>query len=76
MGMLLSSAGSLIMLVGSIMFLVAAFGESLMWGIGSLCLPPVGLVFIVLHWDKAKKAFLVQLLGAVLATVGKLLTGP
>ena len=63
--MLLVIAG-LILFAGWLWFLVVAFQESKLWGIGVL-LPltsgVVSLVFLVLHWAEAKRPFFVQLAG-------------
>jgi hypothetical protein len=66
----LMGLGGLVVLVGAIMMLVAAFKESLMWGLGCLILPFVSLVFLVMHWQVAKKPFLIQLAGLAVMAVG------
>lgn len=52
-----------IMLVGGIMILIAAFRESVLWGLGCLFIPIVGLIFVLAHWREAKAGFLIQLFG-------------
>jgi len=52
------------------MMLIAAFRESVLWGLACLFLPIVSLFFLIVHWSEAKRAFVVQLLG-----VGFLLAG-
>jgi hypothetical protein len=39
-----------VVLVGTIMFLIAAFKESPVWGIACLICGPAALLFIVLHF--------------------------
>jgi hypothetical protein len=56
--------GGLVVLVGSIWFLVTAFRQSLPWGLGGLLYGPVQLVFLILYWRVAARPFLLQLLGA------------
>lgn len=55
--------GILIFVIGGILFLIEAFKESIFWGIACLLITPVVLVFTVMHWDVAKKPFLIQLAG-------------
>lgn len=62
--------GLLTVVVGSIMMLVAAFRESVWWGLGCLLLSPVGLVFLILHWAEAKRGFLVHLAGLAILIGG------
>lgn len=66
LGMLLVVVGGLIAFAGGIWFLVVAFQESVLWGLGCFFFSfPVSLIFLIMHWDKAMKPFLVQLAGAV-----------
>ncbi len=74
-GMILMAVGGIVMLVGSIWFLVVAFQESLLWGLGSILVPFVSLIFLIMHWDKAGKPFLIQLAGVVPMIVGSFLMG-
>ncbi|MFT6986803.1 MAG: hypothetical protein ACJAT7_002647 [Psychromonas sp.] len=55
--------GVLILVIGGILFLIAAFKESIIWGIACLLITPVVLAFTVMHWDVAKKPFFIQLAG-------------
>lgn len=55
--------GLLIYLVGCVMLLVAAFSVGVVWGLLCLFLPPAQLLFIVMHWNKAWDALLMQLFG-------------
>ena len=59
----------LVFLVGAIMVLWAAFKTSILWGIGSFLLAPVYLIFVIMHWQKAKKGFLINL-GATIGIFG------
>lgn len=60
----------LIILVGGILFLIESFKESIIWGLACLFISPVALAFTVLHWDVAKKPFLMQLIGLGLLLMG------
>lgn len=62
--------GVLMMIVGGIWLLVVQFQTSIGWGIGSLVLPVVGLVFVFMHWEVSKKPFLWQVAGIVLMMIG------
>lgn len=55
---------------GAIWFLVESFRESVLWGLGCFFFSPVSLVFLILHWDVAKKPFGLQLLGIALCVGG------
>jgi hypothetical protein len=61
--------GGILSIVGGIWLLVVAFKESVWWGLGSFFIPFVGLVFAIMHWQVAKKPFLISLAGAVLLVV-------
>lgn len=61
--------GMIISLVGGIWLLVVAFKQSIWWGLGSLLIGPVALVFTIMHWQVAKKPFLISLGGTVLLIV-------
>ncbi|HKB07920.1 MAG TPA: hypothetical protein VKF61_06570 [Candidatus Polarisedimenticolia bacterium] len=69
-------AGGILLLIGSIMFIVNAFKVSVGWGLGVLFLAPVGLVFLVKNWQESKKSFLLSLVGTALIVVGALLGQP
>ena len=51
--------------IGSILFLVEAFREHILWGLGCLLLPIVALVFLCLHWKVAKRPFVIKVVGFV-----------
>ena len=62
--------GIVLVVIGGIGTLIAAFKTSILWGIGCLLLAPVSLIFLILHWDVAKNPFFLQLVGLALAFVG------
>ena len=62
-GTILLALGGITCLVGGIWFLVVAFQESVLWGLGCLLVPFVAIIFLIMHSDKALKPFLVQLVG-------------
>ena len=59
----LALVGVMIIVFGRIGFLIAAFRESILWGLGCILLSPVSLVFLFLHWPEAKNPFFLQLVG-------------
>ena len=65
--------GGLIALVAGIWLLVVAFKTSVWWGLGSLLIGPVALVFVIMHWQVAKKPFLIQLVGVAICAIGILM---
>ncbi|MEK7859106.1 MAG: hypothetical protein AAB320_08195 [Elusimicrobiota bacterium] len=69
----LLALGGLVLFVGGVMFLIAAFKEDALWGIGVLLIGPLELVFLILHWDKACSGFFVQLAGIGVMLFGFLL---
>lgn len=66
----LAYLGILVALIGGIWLLVVTFKESIWWGLGSLFLPIVGLVFVIMHWQISKKPFLIYLGGIILCVIG------
>lgn len=74
-GLVLLGLGWLVALVGGIMLLIVAFRESVLWGIGCLIIPFVALIFVIMHWSAAKKAFFIQLAGLALIFIGVVLGG-
>ena len=64
--MAVSVLGFLLIVLGGIGTLIAAFRTSVWWGLGCLLIAPVSLLFLIVHWNVAKNPFLVQLAGGVL----------
>ena len=60
-GYFFAGIGFLGMFIGGIWLLLTAFQESVLWGLGCILVPLVSLFFLVNHWDKAGKPFLLQL---------------
>lgn len=74
-GLALVVVGAIVAVVGSIWFLVVACSESILWGLGCFFVPFVSLIFLVMHWNKAAKPFLLNLGGIVLIVLGSILGG-
>lgn len=66
---ILSYIGILIVVIGAIGFLIAAFRESILWGLGCLLVSPVSIAFLFIHWNEAKIPFFLQLVGVALIYV-------
>jgi len=61
-GTILIVIGLIIAVVYGIILLIKAFQTHILWGLGSLFVPFVSLVFVIMHWDVAKKPFLMGLI--------------
>lgn len=55
-----------ITIIGGIGILIAAFKQSMWWGLGCFFFTPLTLVFVVRHWPEAKNPFLLQLAGVAI----------
>lgn len=65
--------GFIIAVVFGIQLLILAFKTSILWGLGSIFIPFVSLVFVIMHWQQAKTPFLRMLLCIPFYIVGGLL---
>ncbi len=65
---LLALAGLGLILIGFVFFLIAAFRESVLWGLAVLIFPVTQIFFLIVHWERAKHPFFIMLygIGAVL----------
>ena len=70
LGMILMVVGYIFALVCGIWLLVVTFQTSIGWGIGSLLVPFVSLIFVITHWDVAKKPFLYNLCAIPVILIG------
>jgi FtsH-binding integral membrane protein len=73
-GALIILAGIIIAAFGGLMFLVAAFRESIWWGLACLFLPFVSFFFLIVHWSKARRPFFLQLFGLGVIIVGAIIS--
>lgn len=69
MDALLIIGGLLLMLAGLVWLVMRAFATSLLWGWGSL-IPPITLIYIVRHWQRARSAVTLIGLGVIPLVVG------
>ena len=70
LGVMAVWGGILLMLVGSVFFIIAAFRESILWGLAVMFLPIVPLIFLIVHWHRAKGPFFIQLYGIAAVLIG------
>jgi hypothetical protein len=68
-----SLLGFIISLVGNIWFLLYAFKESVLWGLGCLLIPFVGVVFLAQHFEETWRPFVVGMIGGAMVMAGTLL---
>jgi hypothetical protein len=61
LAMTLVALGVLFVVVGNLWLLVVTFKVSVLWGLGSLFLPLVSLVFVIKHWSVARKPIAVAI---------------
>ena len=73
LGMVVCLVGGIAGLVGGIMILIKAFQKSILWGLGSLIVPFVILVFAVMNMEDCKKGLLIMLAGIVVQVLGMIL---
>lgn len=57
--------GFLVNLAGGLLFLVAAFRESVWWGLACFFIPFASLIFLIKYWESAKTGFATTVVGAV-----------
>lgn len=70
LAMIVLVAGGLVYFIGWCLFEYAAFTTGFWWGVGTMLMTPVQWVFLAKFWDKAKKGFITQMVGATVAGAG------
>ena len=69
-GGILLFIGVVIALIFGIQLLILAFKESVLWGLGYIFVPFVGLIFVIMFWDKTKGPFLKLLIAIPFYIIG------
>jgi glutaredoxin len=69
----LLALGALLALVGFILLLVAAFRESVLWGLIVIFAPLGSFIYTCVHWSQAKAGFLASLVGTFMC-IGAVIT--
>ncbi len=59
--------GELCAFVGGVHLIIAAFTESVVWGLLYLFVPFANLVYIIMHWNEARRGFMICLVGGFIA---------
>lgn len=75
LGIIFIVIGVIIGLFFGIQILILAFKESPIWGLGSIFLPVVSLIFVIMHRDKTKSPFLRGLIAIPFYLIGDVLAG-
>ena len=73
-GLCLIGLGLLVLVIGTMWFVFAAFMENVLWGLGILFIPPLWLLFLALHTDKAIKPFLTVIFAFALLLIGDVIS--
>lgn len=74
--MFLIAVSTALWLSGVLLLLVAAFRAGILWGVGCLLLPViVPWVFVVAHWEQARRPFFLLLVGLAVGILGAIATG-
>lgn len=66
---ILALIGIIIIIIGGLGLLIAAFRTSILWGIACLIISPVAIIYVILYWNEAKNPFLLQLSGVVILLI-------
>ena len=64
-----------IFIIGGIGLLIAAFRSSILWGFTVLLIPPVAILYLIVHWQDAKGPFKIQIFGFLIIAVFAYLNG-
>ena len=59
----LALVGALLAVIGNVWIVVLAFRTGLLWGVGCLLLPPLGLVYCAVNFRKTWKPLVVAIIG-------------
>lgn len=75
MSTILLVIGVLVAIVGGIQFLILAFREHILWGIGCLVFWPIAIAFVLNHWYISKGPFLTHVAGLVIVVFAGMVAG-
>ncbi|MCW8133817.1 MAG: hypothetical protein KIS92_25950 [Planctomycetota bacterium] len=75
MGGILVLAGGVLCLIGGLLIAIAAFKESVLWGIGCLIIPIVGLIFVITHFEESKGGLMAYVAGIIAVVAGTVMGG-
>lgn len=74
-GLILITIGAIIALIYGIQLIILAFKTSIPWGLGYIFVPFVSLIFIIMHWEDAKRPFLKGLICIPFYLIGFMMAG-
>lgn len=66
----LEIVGSVLAITGACQFIRAAFREGRAWGLCCFFIPFAKLLFLIFHWEEAKRPFLMYVIGLGIALCG------
>jgi uncharacterized membrane protein len=72
-GWLVQGLGLIVSIIAGLWFLVETFKSGVLWFIGCLLFGPVGLVWLVMHWEDGKAPFFLSLGGGGLMVLGTMM---
>lgn len=72
-GIVVAIVGVLASFVGAVMVLIEAFKASILWGLAYIFLPFANIVFVITHWQDAKRGVKIWFFCGLLAGGGLLL---
>ena len=73
MGIIILIIGVIITIVGGVRFVIAAFEESMLWGLVVLFFPVMSPIFLILHFSDAWRPTLKFLIGLIVVLLGTIL---
>ena len=76
MGLVLLILGLILAVIGHIGILIEAFKEGIAWGLGTLLVPFVALIFVVMHWQETRKPLLLSVAGNLIWIAGAVMMKP
>ena len=65
--------GTIVTIVGVIKFILRAFDEGMLWGLGVILFPITSLVFLIIHWPDAWRPTATTVCGYGIVIVGAVL---
>ena len=74
LSVIIQLSGLIILLIGSIWYIIETFRVGILWGLSCMFLPFVSFIFLFVHWKVASKPFLLSILGLAISFSGSLLT--
>ncbi|MEX1221140.1 MAG: excalibur calcium-binding domain-containing protein [Idiomarina sp.] len=64
-----------IFIIGGIGLLISAFRVSVFWVLAILLIPPLAIVYVIVHWQDAKGPFKIQIFGILVIAIFAYMNG-